>query len=258
MKIGKMAFANLFPLFYMLENKCDCSQYEFIEGVPSDLNEKIRLGQIDISPSSSIEYLRHGGMYGFIQDHSISSKGPVKSIFLFSKKPIEDLNGATVLTTSQSETSVALLDIILRKFYRLSCQLQSSSLSFEEGIGSHPAYMLIGDNAMLRSSKWKGHQYDLGEVWYRETGLPMTYALWIVRKECFGGELFKKFVKDLDFAKKEALDNLGEVAAASPIRQSFSEEELVQYWRGISYDFGEEHKRGLDLFRKYAEEIGII
>ena len=260
LRIGKMSYANLFPLFYMLQKESDCSRYEFVEGVPSELNGKIRRGEIDISPSSSVEYLRHGDRYVLIEDHSISAKGPVRSIFLFSRKPIEELHGDTVLTSSQSETSVVLLRIILEKFYQVECPLQSSSQPFEQAIRSHPAYMLIGDQAMIEAMKWRQpYQYDLGELWYRKTGLPMTYALWIVRKECCArGALVQKFRHDLDHAKESALRNLRIVAAASPLRHLLSEDELVSYWQGISYDFREEHKKGVALFRQYAEELGII
>jgi chorismate dehydratase len=260
LRIGKMAYANLFPLFYMLQEKCDCSRYEFVEGVPSELNGRIRRGEIDISPSSSIEYLKHGKLYFLIEDHSISAKGPVKSIFLFSRQPIETLNRVTVLTSSQSETSVALLRIILEKFYHVECRLQSSSEPFAQAIRSHSAYMLIGDQAMIEALKWRQpYLYDLGELWYRNTGLPMTFALWIVRKECCAvGGLFEKFRRDLDYAKDSALRDLRTVAAASPLRHLLSEDELVSYWKGISYDFREEHKKGLALFRQYAEELGII
>ena len=112
LKIGRFSYSNLFPIFYMLEKECDCSEYEFIEGVPSELNKKIRENEIDVSPSSSIEYLRNPDKYDLLDDHSISSKGPVGSIFLFSRRPIETLNGLTVLTSSQSETSVALQEIL--------------------------------------------------------------------------------------------------------------------------------------------------
>jgi predicted solute-binding protein len=37
-----------------------------------------------------------------------------------------------------------------------------------------------------------------------------------------------------------------------------TEEELVSYWKGISYDLAEEHKRGLELFKKYSEEQGLL
>jgi len=119
LRIGKIPYANLFPIFYMIEKESDLSGYEFIEGAPSELNKKIREGLIDISPSSSIEYLRHPDKYTLIENHSISSKGPVGSILLFSKQPIETLDGLSILTSSQSETSVALIQIVMKKFYEL-------------------------------------------------------------------------------------------------------------------------------------------
>ncbi len=70
--------------------------------------------------------------------------------------------------------------------------------------------------------------------------------------------LVEKFSRDLDIAKDSAMRNLEEVAAASPVRDLFSDKELITYWKGISYDFGEEHKRGIELFRKYAKELDLI
>ncbi|MBI3591977.1 MAG: menaquinone biosynthesis protein [Nitrospirae bacterium] len=121
LKIGKIPYANLFPIFYTLERGCDCSSYEFVEGVPSRLNKMLHAGEIDISPSSSIEYIKNQSLYRIIDNHSISSKGPVGSISLFTAKPVAELNGAVIYVSSQSETSVALLDIILRRFYGVQC-----------------------------------------------------------------------------------------------------------------------------------------
>jgi len=44
LKIGRIPFANLFPIFYTLEKEFDCSSYEFIDGVPSLLNQMLREG----------------------------------------------------------------------------------------------------------------------------------------------------------------------------------------------------------------------
>ncbi|MBI5641745.1 MAG: menaquinone biosynthesis protein [Nitrospirae bacterium] len=261
LKIGKIAYTNLFPIFYTLEKDYGCPEHEIISGVPSDLNRKIRLGEIDISPSSSIEYLRNRELYNLIDNHSISSFGPVWSILLFSKQPIETLDGKTVLTSSHSETSVALLQIIFRKFYEIDCRLISTPETLEKGMRSNAAQLLIGDEALSEALKWPGlHIYDLGDIWYRFTGLPSVFALWIIRKDCCGNrqELVEKFISDLDRAKASALKNLKAIAAACPGRDLLSEEELVSYWQGISYAFGEEHRKGLDLFRRYAEELGLI
>jgi chorismate dehydratase len=261
LRIGRFYYSNLFPIYYMLERTADCSAYEFVEGVPSELNRRIRQGGIDVSPSSSIEYLRHGDAYELIPGHSISSAGPVRSIFLFSKRPIGDLDGLTVLTTSQSETSVALLRIVLTKFYGVSYMLETSAEPIASALRTHEAYLLIGDDALTEALRWpKLFIYDLGELWYKHTGLPSVFALWIVRKDCCTGrtELVHRFTEDLGRARDKALANLPEVAAASPLRSVLSEEELVAYWKGISYYLGEEHLKGLGLFRSYLTEMGLI
>jgi chorismate dehydratase len=121
--------------------------------------------------------------------------------------------------------------------------------------------MLIGDDAISQAQHWPGlYIYDLGELWKRHTGLPFTYALWLVRKECpqQTPDALSAFVHDLDRAKEDALAGLREAAEASPFRSMLSEDDLVAYWRGISYDFGPNHKKGLDLFRQYAEELGLL
>lgn len=155
LKIGKIPYANLFPIFYMLEKECDCSSYEFIEGVPSSVNRMLRDGKVDVSSASSIEYLRNRDKYTFIEGHSISSIGPVGSIILFSRKPIEALDGHTILTSSQSATSVALLEVIFKKFIKIKCNLNSSDFRLQASDFELPdakACLLIGDDA-LRTKK---------------------------------------------------------------------------------------------------------
>lgn len=259
--IGEIPYANLFPIFYMLKRGSDLSGYEFIEGPPSELNKKIRDGLIDVSPSSSIEYLRYRDRYELIENHSISSRGPVGSILLFSKKPIERLGGLTVLTSSQSETSVALIQIVLKKFYGLDCHFESSSLPLREVLSPESPYLLIGDEALGEALKWPGlNIYDLGDIWYKHTGLPFTFALWISRKACSAEKsgLYNKFIDDLDRAKTSALSSLDTIAASSPLKDTLSEEYLISYWKGMSFDFTKEHKKGLELFMAYTKELGLI
>lgn len=245
----------------MLEKESGLTEYEFIEGPPSALNKQIREGLIDVSPSSSIEYLRHPERYTLIENHSISSTGPVGSILLFSKQPIETLDGLSILTSSQSETSVALLRIVLKKFYELQCSFDSSGLPLKDALKSNIAYLLIGDEALGEALKWPGlYIYDIGELWFKYTGLPFTFALWIAHKDrCTEKkELFRQFVEDLNRAKISALKNLAAVAASYPFKDMLSDEDLVAYWKGISFDFNEEHRKGLDLFRAYAKELGLL
>lgn len=261
LRIGKIYYANLFPIFYMLERSFGSSAYDFVEGVPSVVNRLLRDGEIDVSPSSSIEYLRNTASYTVLGGHSISSAGPVGSILLFSRRPIETLNGLSVLGSSQSETSLALLEIVLKKFYGLDFTLKLSSESLPKGLETHSAYLLIGDDALKEALRWpKLFIYDLGDIWHKNTGLPFVFALWIARNDRISQdpEIFERFRLELDAAKTGAMKNLRKIAGESSLSGVLSEDEIVSYWRGISYDLTAEHRQGLELFRKYAEELGLI
>ncbi len=267
LKIGKIPYANLFPIFYTLQKECDCSSYEFVKGVPSALNKMIRNNIIDVSPSSSIEYLRNPSFYQIIYQiiggHSISCKGQIGSILLFSKKKIEELHNSVIYVSSQSETSVALLDIILKKFYGIQCKLQASQAPEDSDA---EAFLLIGDEALkysknsLLATPYSLLTYDLGEVWYNITGLPFVFALWIAKKnlEKSKADLLSKFINDLNMARDVALKNLTQIAKYPPVRSFMSEDDIVSYWKRIDYNFTDKHKRGLDLFQQYLKELAYL
>lgn len=246
----------------MLERTAFSSVYDFVEGVPSQLNRMLWAGKIDISPSSSIEYLRHQESYVLLEGHSISSRGPIGSILLFSRRPLESLRGATILVTRQSETSIALLRIIMKRFYGIECTLKPSDMNLSEGLKSHPAALLIGDDALIESHRAQEglHLHDLAGIWHEHTGLPFVFALWIARRDRCEEmpHLFDRFTKDLDAAKHEALQNLEEIAEKAPLCGTLSREEIIDYWKGISYDLTEEHRKGLELFRQYARELDLM
>ena len=277
LRIGKIPYANLFPIYHYLEDKCRNAGYKFVKGVPSVLNKMLRDGKIDISPSSSIEFLKCRDKYSIIPWLSLSAEGPVCSIFLFSKYPLESLDKKSIAVSSQSETSVALLKIILRDFYSLRCKFtEVNSSSVMKILSDFSACLLIGDDAMkarktVRSqeSGVRGKQqnselrnlnseliyvYDLGELWFKHTGLPFVFALWIVKKKTLSEkkELITRFTSDLIRAKGYAYKKFPLIAKHASHNKWLSEKELVQYWECISYDFTDRHMEGLCLFERYA------
>jgi len=291
LKIGRIPYANLFPTFYCLEKECDLSGYKFIRGVPSALNKMLREGRIDISPSSSIEYLKNKRKYFILPWFSISSKGPINSILLFSKYPLKELNGKNISVSSDSETSSVLLKVILREFLSIKCRYKKTKFrSVKNALTSSSAALLIGDEAMKeakrqsavssqRSARKKTkasrlpagqagitpayrtgrpqpslYIYDLGDLWFKYTGLPFVFALWIVRKDVLPQkmELVRKLASGLLKAKKNAPEKFSSIAKQAPQKKWMAEKDLVKYWKCISYDFTEKHMEGLKLFEEYA------
>lgn len=277
LRIGRLPYTNLFPIFHVLRSGPARYRYEFVEGYPSSLNRLVREGAIDVSPSSSIEYLRDESRYAYIEGHSISSHGVVKSILLLSRTPMESLAGADIAVTHQSETSVALLKVILSEFYGISASTTSTDMPVLEAVRSGPAYLSIGDDALLlywktdcpipgysseRRCELDGvryYVYDLGELWQRHTGLPFVFALWIARKdrmESLANE-FRQFTRDLDEAHRTASLSLEEIARASD-NLPLPPEELVSYWNEIDYGLTEDSLKGLALFKRYLEKYGLL
>jgi len=256
LNIGKIPYANLFPIFHYLDTRCDTSEYRFIEGAPSKLNKMLHNNELDISPSSSIEYIKNKEHYIILPDFSISSTGPIKSILLFSKFPIEKLAGKNIAVSAETDTSAVLLQIILKEFMKIECTFSPvDTRSVNNILTSFSAMLHIGDNAMIEAKKQPApYVYDLGELWYEHTGLPFVFALAIECKDSISAKkgLIEQFSKDLAAAKEFSKNNLESIATKAPQRKWLSEEELVSYWKIISYDLGKQHMEGLKLFEKYA------
>lgn len=262
LRIGQIDYANCTPIFSALRRNHDCSAYRFVRGVPSSLNRMLAEGEIDLCPSSSFEYGRSYGSYLLLPDLSISSVGPVKSVILYSTTPLEELDGAAIGLTSDSATSVALLRIILKKFYRFTNRFVVMKVSDPaEAVATCSAVLLIGDNALKSRDRNAGlFQYDMGELWYSLTGLPFVFALWMIRadsveampKEC---SLIGARLRD---AKREALASLDRLAEECAERSWMGQEELLSYWKTISYDLTPLHLEGVKLFFRFAAEMGIL
>ena len=260
--IGQIDYANCFPIFSALQKNCDCSSYRFVKGTPSVLNRKLLSGDIDLCPSSSIAYARSAETLRLIPDLSISSVGPVKSVKLFSCVPLEKLDHSPIGLTVESETSVALLKIILQKFYRYAneCIPVVVEDSFAPG-STFPAVLVIGDMALKWSVKFPDlYQYDLGELWFSHTGLPFVFALWMVRDEvvrALPGDVARIRSNLLD-AKRIAVSTLEDLVSEGTVYDWMGMEALLDYWKIISYDLTPWHLEGVRTFFRFAREIGIL
>ncbi|MFZ3064642.1 MAG: menaquinone biosynthesis protein [Nitrospirota bacterium] len=261
LRVGEINYSNCIPIFYTLKKRHQCADYTFVQGIPSELNQLISDGKIDISPSSSIEYAINPERYLILPELSISSIKKVESILLFSKLPMEELNNKTIALTKASATSTVLLKILLKKMYNYSNTFVEIVDCLEEGLRKYPAYLLIGDEALNENiNKKRLFVYDLGELWYNLTGKPFVFALWLVRRESASTqkELIAQFYKDLLASKKEAYKDIVNIANDINLYNNIGSERLIRYWQTISYDLNEEHISGLLEFYNYSKIENII
>jgi chorismate dehydratase len=262
MKIGKITFSNIMPIYHFFRtDQFDEHQVEFIPQVPSQLNSGMADGTIDMGPISSFEYGRNYKEYEVLPDLSISSLGKVRSIFLFSHKPIEELKEGNIALTDKSATSVNLLKIIMNKFYGASLSYRTMPANLEKMMAAADAALLIGDDALLASWNNPGYyMYDLGELWYKHTGLWMVFAVWAVRKEVAHSkhELLRSIHNEFLRSKRKGFADLDAVVAQAKKDFGATAEFWKVYYTGLSYDFTSEHKRGLEYYYACAADLGLL
>ena len=261
LRIGEISYLNCTPLFTSLRSNFPESDYKFVTGHPSELNAKLRSGEIDLCPSSSVEYAHNPELYRILPDLSISARGPVRSVLLFSKLPITSLDGASIGLTSESETSVILLKTLLSLKFSFANSYSRVEATDQNLSSQHDALLLIGDRALIAASKESGaYIYDLGELWYEFTGRPFVFALWLLREDVFSKSAEKVHLlhERLVLSKHKALENLPEIAATLKQNAWADSSFLIKYWSIISYDLTKDHIEGLKLFYRYAAECGFI
>lgn len=246
-RLGRIQYNNVLPLYYSLENGITTNPFSLTCEIPSNLNKLMRDGQLDISPVSSIEYLKNKEHYYLIKDFSISSKGAVKSVLLFSNTKIEMLDNSYVGLTNESDTSIGLLKVLFEEYYKI----KPHYITMEEtkkGCVPCEAILLIGDLALQkRSQNIYEYCYDLGSLWYEWTKLPFVFAVWVARKEYTEAALLSN-IAHLYEARSWGRQNMSIIHRAAKEKSTMTEKEIVEYYTLLRYSLGEEEERALYHF----------
>jgi len=252
-------YINMAPIYEVWKRTVREEGWELIEAPPSALNRMLAAGEIDLGFVSAYEYCVRPKKYQILADLSISANGPVGSVFLFSRLPVEELAGRTVLLSSQSETSVCLVKILLEEFFQVQPEYISGEIFHAENI-SHAAILAIGDEALqLADDKRFPHRLDLGELWKRHTGLPFVFSLCLVREEFCTREpgLVARVHRDILRCRDEGRKDLLAICELVAPRVPMTPQKCYEYLNAIEYDLGDRKKQGVTKFFQYLIDRGV-
>jgi chorismate dehydratase len=247
LRIGMVNFINTAPFYSVWKKRNPNGGWKVIEAVPSRLNRLLHRGELDLGIVSSHEYALHPEQYFVLDGLSISSSGPVGSVYLFADYPLTELDGKTVRLSPQSQTSNSLVRILLEIFF----ELRPRYLAGSEASGKAAARVAIGDEALRLYQTGKfSTVLDLGQAWHEYTGLPFVFAVWAVRRE-----MWERHAEGITGIKNELLSCIEEgrnaldaIAAESAPLIPMAVDDCCRYLKGIEYDLGETKKKGLDRF----------
>ncbi len=259
-RLGRISYLNVLPIYYALESLFGEDGFHLVRGTPAELNAAMTAGQMDLGSISAMEYGRHYKDYLLLPDLSISSRGPVGSVLLFSRVPFGELDGRLVRVSAASASGAALVKVLLARLFKVKPRYETGLLA-KRPMAEVDAAMAIGDEALcMKQARAMPYELDLGEAWMELTGLPFVFGVWAVRRAFAAAEpgatatLHRLLLRSKDWGLA-ALPELSRTAAAS---FGMSAEQVLEYFRQLDYALGPEHEKGLRAFYRYLTEQGEL
>jgi chorismate dehydratase len=236
-RLGRISYVNMAPVFHRLEVEVD-----EVQGVPTELNERLLAGELDVAPISSIEYARNADRLRLLPRLCVGSEGAVDSIQLVSRKPLEQVRSVAV--TPESATSVVLTKVLIP---------EAAHVPLGEDAD---ARLLIGDAALKSAFEDPTPHYDLGRLWLERTGLPMVFAVWACPEPLHPGlaELEDALVASVRLARAEP----EQLAFEASERYGYPAGFLARYFEKLRYRFGPRERAGLMTFLELARDAGEL
>jgi chorismate dehydratase len=236
-RVGRIAYLNVLPIYFALEHIWGDNGFHLVRGTPAELNALMRRGEVDLL--------------------SISSKGKVGSVLLFSRVPFARLDGRTIRVSAASASGAALVKVLMAELFAVQPRYQRGQLA-STPLEDCAAVLAIGDEALrLKNAGAMPFELDLGEAWQELTGLPFVFGVWAVRRDFAAAQpeasdfLHRLLLRSRDWG----LGSLKELSriAAGPF--GMSPARILAYFHQLNYSLDPEHEEGLATFFHYLYNL---
>ncbi|MBE0657776.1 MAG: menaquinone biosynthesis protein [Bryobacteraceae bacterium] len=249
-RVCAVSYLNTVPLVWGALNGPQKGSLDLTFALPSICAERVQEGVADIGILPVVEAARLG--METVHGIGIASKGPVRSILLFSKVPFDQIR--TLAADTGSRTSVQLARIVLSRKFEAEPRVFAASPNLNEMLRSADAALLIGDAALsVDPQQVKYDCLDLGQEWFTLTGLPMVFALWAARP----GTITPDLVDLLHASCQFGLNDLDRIIAEESGQRGFTHRLVADYFRNnVEFILTPEHYEGMQTYLDYARELG--
>jgi chorismate dehydratase len=258
LRISAISYLNTAPLMWDFEHGAAHSEFEISYTLPSACARALQAGTADIGIIPAAAYTQIPGLQ-ILPGVAIASRRAVRSILLVSKVPVEKVE--TVALDTSSMTSVALTKILFEKWLGGGRTFTPMAPDLDQMLVENDAALVIGDPA-LKIDRSRYVTLDLAEEWIRHTGKPFVFAFWAVRSEAL-----KELTVELDLAEvfQRSRDHglepesLNQIAREWAPKLGIGESDIRSYLtENIYYELDAECVEGVQLFYRYASEIGAL
>jgi chorismate dehydratase len=203
-KVSAVSYTNTRPFVYGILHSGILDKIELSLDIPSVCASKLIENKADIGlvPVAALLHIKN---YQIISTYCIGAKGNVDSVFIFSNKPISDIQ--TLKMDSQSRTSNYLAKVLIKNHWNLHPEFVTD--------GQADAFVQIGDRTFGKKDQFP-FVYDLAQEWLNFSGLPFVFAVWASNKP-----IPEDFTTAFNKALKYGLDHRKEVICDLPPVDNF-------------------------------------
>jgi cyclic dehypoxanthinyl futalosine synthase len=249
LRAAAVRYLNTEPIVYGLDKREDVT---VTRTLPAECARRLLEDEADVGLIPVAAYANHG-LYEIVPGVAIAARGPVGSVFVVSRQPIEEVDAVALVGSSR--TSVVLARLWLR--HRLGHEprlFQVPAEELDDAIDLQTAAVVIGDQARQMQDQFP-YVYDLAEEWLAWTGLPFVFAVWAAKP----GALDAEAVAILQDSLADGLANRREIARDYAISHDEPVDAIERYlFDQIHYELGEAEIAGLQHFLRLASEAGLL
>jgi len=250
-RLGAVGYLNARPLVYGLEAHV---QFDLRYDIPSECARLLHAHETDLGLIPSIEYLRGPVPYQIVPGPAVTSRGPVASVAIYTRREPKDIR--TIAMDTSSRTSVALATVMLRRKFDVAPEPAPMAPDLDSMLQRADAALIIGDVALFLDHEAAGvTKIDLGEEWTAMTGLPFVYACWTG----WPGAVAPDDVIALQRARDAGVAQSDAVAADYYPDDTTRQAVARRYLRdNIRYFLEADEIEGLTTFYRYASELDLV
>ena len=249
--VARVPYLNSAPFFRGLTLG---ERYTLSDCVPRRLGEQAAAGEIAAGLLPLIDYVRLEGTFERLGHFGIAVRGRARSVLLFTRKPLRQLEGATIAVTEETSSSACLLQLILEQRYKVTPASHQRGTSAEAD-----ALLLIGDEALRfkQTNTRYPFEIDIAFEWWLWQHLPFVFAVWAIRKDASAQEK-KQIESGIARSLGMNLLQLGSIAAEFSQQLGISAEELETYLSNFVYRLGQFEEEGIKRFKELVDECHLL
>ncbi len=253
LRVGAVSYLNTRPLIYGL--------HERLRGIgslslnlPSRLADELAAGSLDVALIPSIEYFRGTWRgYRIVSDAAIACRGPVWSVRLLSRVPVQQIG--TLALDVGSRTSAALVQLLMQRVYGVTPRTVPLALEQLPETVDADAVLLIGDRAMHPPARIYHEIIDLGQWWNQLTGLPFVFAMWVARRDIDCASL----EQILGQCRDQGLHHIDAIARAEAGPNGLTVADLRRYLtEHLRFYLGDDEWSALEAYREGVLAAGLL